>query len=122
MAAAGRTTRRCGSPSASATRPASATRGTFDECRLHSATDLEGTRPAGADAFHHWLSGKELSVARRLPPDAPLLAGDELVGDVLLTFDRLLPLYTCAAGAEPESPVRPEGRFTEADFRRETYL
>jgi hypothetical protein len=97
-------------------------RGAFEACRLHSAAEPGGTCPNQAADFRHWLSGKELSMARRLPPGAPLLAGDELVGDVLLTFDRLLPLFACAAGAEPELPPGQEGRFTEADFRRETHL
>ena len=32
-----------------------------------------------------------------MPADDALLARDELVGEVLLTFDRLLPAYACAA-------------------------
>ncbi len=67
--------------------------------------------------------------AKVLPSDAPLLAGDDLVGDILLTFDRLLPAFACAVSAEPQQLLtrrtgegRPEGPFSAADFQRATHL
>ena len=56
---------------------------------------------AGPDDLRAWAAGKSLVAAKSLPPDHPLLASDELVGDILLTFDRLLPAYACAVQAEP---------------------
>jgi MoxR-like ATPase len=54
---------------------------------------------------------------------------DELVGDILLTFDRLLPLFACAMEPDPYpllarwAGVGAAGdRYTETDFRRATYL
>ena len=99
-------------------------RGAFEECRLHSSACPQGQGAAEGD-FRRWLAGKELVVARSVPPDAALLAGEDLVGDVLLTFDRLLPLYACATAADGWLPApRPDsgGRFIDADFRRETFL
>jgi 5-methylcytosine-specific restriction enzyme B len=100
-------------------------RDTFAGCRLHGAAlHPEGLQPHTADDFRIWLSGKDLAISRALPPDSPLLSGEDLVGDVLLTFDRLLPLYACAAGTavpEPSSWTEP-GRYTEADFIRDTHL
>ena len=65
----------------------------------------------------------------RTAADAPLLAGDELAGEILLTFDRLLPAFACAVEDDPlpflsvpGSATRPASRFTEADFRRATFL
>jgi MoxR-like ATPase len=60
--------------------------------------------------------------------DAALLRSDELVGDILLTFDRLLPLYTCALGPGMHPILArqalPAGAcdYTEADFRRATFV
>jgi hypothetical protein len=87
-------------------------RGAFAECHP-AVTDADGLRA--------WLAGREPTLARTLLPDAPLLSEDELAGDILLTFDRLLPLYAAALSAEPlAAPAAPS--FGEADFRRLTYL
>ena len=107
-------------------------RGAFAEGRLHSATRPEGQPATCADDFQRWLGGRDLALARTLPPDSPVLVGEDLVGDILLTFDRLLPLYACAAGTD--SAVAPfagtrapcprsgERGYDEADFRRDTFL
>src|SRR5204863_9641110 len=67
--------------------------------------------------------------AKRLPADSPLLRRDELVGDILLTFDRLVPAFACAAEADPRPVLArragsPEGAppFDAAAFARETFL
>jgi hypothetical protein len=103
-------------------------RGAFEECRLHSSEHAAGFKPAILDDFRHWLAGKELVVARSLPTDSPLLTGEDLVGDVLLTFDRLVPLYACTIGDEAGLPPLPSAggssrsSYTDADFRRDTFL
>src|SRR5207253_94680 len=50
-------------------------------------------------------------------------------GEVLLTFARLLPLFACAVEEDPQPILarragadREGGRYTEADFRRATFL
>ena len=69
-------------------------------CRFGRADDGGDARTAsprpercgrGAEA------GRSFEIAAELPADAPLLGGDELAGDILLTFDRLLPAYACAS-------------------------
>ena len=63
-----------------------------------------------------------------MPADAPLLGGDELAGEILLTFDRLLPAFACAVEDDPlpflagRAGVASGDRFTDADFRRDTFL
>jgi MoxR-like ATPase len=72
--------------------------------------------------------GRCITVARLIPPESPLLRHDDLVGEILLTFERLLPAYACAVetdttrwlnSASERSPVVPVG---DEDFQRETYL
>src|SRR5262249_52391027 len=84
---------------------------------------------AGPDDLRAWAAGKSLVAAKSLPPDHALLASDELVGDVLLTFDRLLPAYACAVQAEPlpflggrTTGEAPAPGLGAADFCRATYL
>jgi MoxR-like ATPase len=57
-----------------------------------------------------------------------LLCGDELVGEILLTFERLLPAYLCAVLPEPEKVLDQHfggpgvGSFTAEDFHAQTHL
>jgi MoxR-like ATPase len=104
--------------------------GAFAECRFGHADDLaDRVTPSGAGDLRAWAAGKTLVAAKTLPAGHPLLATDELVGDILLTFDRLLPAYTCAAETDPQAALarragagRTGERYTEADFRRATFL
>src|SRR5205823_2534525 len=92
----------------------------------------EGVEPAcaldDADDLRAWAQGRSFEIAAELPPDAPLLGGDELAGEILLTFDRLLPAYACAVEDDPlpflaaRAGACEGGRFTDADFRRATHL
>jgi MoxR-like ATPase len=97
--------------------------GAFAECRF-AAEDSATTNPNLAD----WVEGAVVCAAKVLPADAALLKTEELVGDILLTFDRLLPLYACAVLEDPREFLTQRAglaggpRFTEADFCRATYL
>jgi hypothetical protein len=102
--------------------------GALGDCRF-GADDGPPAALAGPDDLRPWAAGKSLVAAKSLPPDHPLLASDELVGDILLTFDRLLPAYACAVQAEPlpflsgrTAGEGPAPRFGSADFCRATYL
>ncbi len=83
---------------------------------------------AGPDDLRAWAAGRSFEIAAELPADAPLLGGDALAGEILLTFDRLLPAFACAV--EDDSlpfligRAGPDAgdRFTDADFRRATFL
>jgi hypothetical protein len=102
--------------------------GALGDCRFSG----DGGTPialGGPDDLRTWAAGKSLLAAKTLPPDHPLLASDELVGDILLTFDRLLPAYACAVQAEPlpflagrTTGESAASRFGAADFCRATYL
>jgi len=107
-----------------------ADRGAPENCcfGLADATALDHSL-SSVGGLRAWAEGKSFEAARSSPVDSPLLTGDDFVGEVLLTFDRLLPLYACAA--EPDAASFLTGRlglatsterFTEADFRRATFL
>jgi uncharacterized protein (DUF2461 family) len=104
-----------------------AERGTTAFCEFSSDADREATVPlACPEDLRAWGSGRSFAAFRRLPPDAPVLQSNELVGEVLLTFDRLVPLYACAvdedAGDFLSRCVHAGEGYTEADFRRDTFL
>jgi hypothetical protein len=104
--------------------------GAYAACRFGHADDLsDATAPASAGDLRAWATGKSLTAARRLAPDDPLLVSDELVGDILLTFDRLLPAYACAVEADPlpllrrrAGPAEKPSGFGDDDFRAATHL
>jgi 5-methylcytosine-specific restriction enzyme B len=104
--------------------------GALAECRFGHAEDLaDAVAPAGAGDLRAWAAGKTLVAARSVPASHPLLTVDELVGDILLTFDRLLPAYACAVTTDPQpllarraGSVRAGELYTDADFRRATFL
>ncbi len=103
--------------------------GALAECRFGATEDLAAAvTPAGPGDLRAWAAGKTLVIAKMVPATSPLLASDELVGDILLTFDRLLPAYVCAVEGDPRPGLKrrmagPAGpAFTDADFRKATYL
>src|SRR5262249_25571680 len=105
-------------------------RGAVGECRFGASEDLSDATPlTGPGDLRAWAGGKSLLAAKVVAADSPLVKTDELVGDILLTFDRLLPAYICAVEAEPHTTLaRGAGddaeipTYGEADFRRDTFL
>ena len=102
--------------------------GALGDCRFGSDDD-PGTTLGAADDLRAWAAGKSLVAAKSLPPEHPLLSSDELVGDILLTFDRLLPAYVCAVQVEPLPFLNDRtagqawpARYSAADFCRAAYL
>ncbi|MDB5312291.1 MAG: hypothetical protein JWO38_6493 [Gemmataceae bacterium] len=104
--------------------------GVFDECRFWAGDDL-GSQVAVRTAadLRQWAANKTLGVGKHIPSDAPLLRRDELVGEILLTFDRLVPAFACAAELDPRPLLsRRAGAtdggppFDRAAFTRETFL
>jgi hypothetical protein len=104
--------------------------GVLAECRF---SDDKDSGPAialtGPEDLQHWASGKSLMVSKAVPAGTSLATACELAGDILLTFDRLLPLYACAVEPDPQTWLarRPgagsEGNsFRPADFCRATFL
>ena len=100
------------------------TREALNACRFGEA---DGP-PDSVAALQTWASGEQLLAARHVPAGSPVLFGDELVGDILLTFDSLVPLYACAAEADAGPLLaRRTGRvadqpYSTADFVAETHL
>jgi hypothetical protein len=104
-------------------------RGALTGCTFGGADSEAGEPPTSVEALQAWAKGKSCAVSTVLAADDQLLVGEGLVGEVLLAFDRLLPLLAAAldddAGpalqrlgvAQPE-----EGAYTTADFLRATYL
>ncbi|MFL5339523.1 MAG: DUF2461 family protein [Gemmataceae bacterium] len=104
-------------------------RGGLECCTFDQSLQLQRPHAVRNDKdLREWAGGKSLVIARRLPPDSPILRRDELVGEILLTFDKLLPAYACAVEADPLPWLRRKGdkvtapSFTERDFESSTHL
>jgi MoxR-like ATPase len=101
--------------------------GAFDACRFGDAEAGPPThRLDTAEDLAAWSRLRSLEASVSLAPDDPLLTRDELAGAVLLTFDRLLPLFVCAA-EEDAGPflagrVGEASAYGEGDFLRATFL
>jgi MoxR-like ATPase len=100
-----------------------------------TVSDTDLTNAAGStlsfDELRAWAASERrtaaapLAVFKTMPASDPLLTSDELVGDILLTFDRLLPLYACAVEANPRPFLgveRAAGGYMDMDFRQATFL
>jgi MoxR-like ATPase len=104
--------------------------GALAECRFGAAESADAAHPISTPTdLAEWAEGRSFEIARVLSADDPLLTTDELVGEILLTFDRLVPAYACATEADalPLLSKRAGGstsgeRFTADDFHRATYL
>jgi 5-methylcytosine-specific restriction protein B len=105
-------------------------RGALHDCRFGPADTSEPERTIGtADSLRVWSEGRSFEVSRSLPAEAALISGDELAGEILLTFDRLLPLYACAVEEDAHAFLvrclggTPAGEpYSESDFQRATLL
>jgi uncharacterized protein (DUF2461 family) len=105
-------------------------RGALSDCRFGPADTSEADGAiAAADDLRTWAEGRSFEVSRTLSAADALLPGDELAGEILLTFDRLLPLYACAAEEDVQAflvrclgGTLPDEPYTEADFQRATLL
>jgi 5-methylcytosine-specific restriction protein B len=105
-------------------------RGALSDCRFGPADTSEPEcNIATAEDLRVWSEGRSFEVSRSLSAEAALLSGDELVGEIILTFDRLLPLYACAVADDVHTfLVRCLGEtldgepYTESDFQRATLL
>ncbi|HEY7425709.1 MAG TPA: DUF2461 family protein [Gemmataceae bacterium] len=105
-------------------------RGALSECRFGPADTNEPDRAITvADDLRTWTEGRSFEVSRTFSADAALLPGDELAGEILLTFDRLLPIYACAIEEDAHAflvrclgGTLPGEPYTETDFQRATLL
>ncbi|HEY7328123.1 MAG TPA: DUF2461 family protein [Gemmataceae bacterium] len=105
-------------------------RGALHDCRFGPADTNEPERTiATAVDLHVWSEERSFEVSRLLSPEDALLSGDELAGEIVLTFDRLLPLYACAIEEDAHAfLVRCLGGtlagepYSESDFQRATLL
>ncbi len=86
--------------------------------RLRTAADLRA-----------WAAGKELAAFHWFPHEAAVLRSDELVGEALILFDRLVPLFAAAVEDDPRRVLRrragaPDGGrgFDRDAFRAATSL
>jgi 5-methylcytosine-specific restriction protein B len=88
---------------------------------VHAVNDAAGLRA--------WAIEKELFAERALPTDHPLLRSDDLVGEILIAFDRLIPLLAAALEDDPRATLARRGGqtptappFDRDAFRRATFL
>jgi 5-methylcytosine-specific restriction protein B len=104
--------------------------GALSHCRFGLA-DLPESQRVIEDAagLSAWSAGRTLEASCSRPANDPLLAGEDLVGEIILAFDRLLPLFAAALEPGPTLPVRcrsdarqPSSGYRESDFLEQTYL
>jgi MoxR-like ATPase len=92
--------------------------------------DVEsGQRIRTAADLREWATGRELVACRRFSSEAAALRSDELVGEALILFDRLVPLFAVAIEDDPRRVLArragtPDGgrEFARAAFRAATSL
>jgi hypothetical protein len=79
-----------------------------------------------AENLRTWARGRTLEASCTCSAGDPRLAGDEILGEIILAFDRLLPLYAAALEGSVDGGVAQAAAsstgFTEADFQRQTFL
>jgi uncharacterized protein (DUF2461 family) len=105
-------------------------RGALSECRFGSTDRTEAAAAiTSPEDLRAWAEGRSFEIACTRPAESALLSGDELAGEILLTFDRLLPIYACAIEEDAHAfLVRCLGGvvsgepYGEADFQRATLL
>jgi MoxR-like ATPase/uncharacterized protein (DUF2461 family) len=102
--------------------------GALEACRFGLADLPESRRKVQAPAdLTAWCAGRSLEASCQRPANDPLLAGEDLVGEIILAFDRLLPLYAAAVDGEDRlprpTPAEAGGpRYAEDDFYQQTFL
>lgn len=105
--------------------------GTLEKCRFGQRDDLGDAQFLQSPAdLRAWAGGKTLVAGRLLPAETASLRSDELVGEILLTWDQLLPPYLCAVHADPlpllqrraGQPGGVSSGGTESDFLIATHL
>jgi hypothetical protein len=98
----------------------------FGEFQFWTADDFSTQKLVRSPAeLREWANGKSLAVGKWLPADSPLLRSDELVGEVMLAFDRLVPLFACATGTVAgvlPAPVLPPSVPPQSDAFGESLL
>jgi MoxR-like ATPase len=67
----------------------------------HSEDLSDAIIPTGPAELRDWAAGKSPVAGKCLSADDPLLTSDDLVGEIILTYDRLVPAYACAVADDP---------------------
>jgi uncharacterized protein (DUF2461 family) len=98
-------------------------------CRFgESSPGASDSVVSAPDDLRAWASARELIVRKHVEAGSPLLSSEEFVGDVLLTFDSLLPLFACATLDDPAKflvkPAATSMNYSTGvdEFLRATYL
>src|SRR5262249_45756169 len=102
----------------------------LEEVRFWAGDDLVTEVPVKSAAdLRGWAANKTIAAGVHRDPADPALRGDALPGGVPLTSARLLPLFVCAAEADPRPLLvrragNPEGPppYDPTAFHRETFL
>jgi 5-methylcytosine-specific restriction enzyme B len=80
--------------------------GALGHCRFGLADLPESHREIDdSSGLRAWSAGRTLEASCGRPANDPLLAGEELVGEIILAFDRLLPLFAASMEPGPALPA-----------------
>jgi hypothetical protein len=104
--------------------------GAVADCRFGSDDEPATARTLTCPGdLRDWATGKSLTAFKTVAATDPLVQAEELAGEILLTFDRLLPAYVCAVAEEPQPILASRagkfasgGGFSESDFCGQTFL
>ncbi len=100
--------------------------GALASCRFGLADVPESLQPiSDAEQLLAWARGRTQEVSCNRAAGDPLATSPELAGEILLAFDRLLPLFGLCMGADVppgEAASAAEECFGDGDFCRHTYL
>lgn len=104
--------------------------GGLARCRFWVGDELDGEVPIQSAAdLRAWAVNKTIAAGVLFDAADPVLRGDDLPGEVLLTFDRLVPLFASAAEQDPRPLLArsagnavPPCAYDAAAFHRETFL
>jgi MoxR-like ATPase len=103
-------------------------RGALEECCFGPADGGESSSPRTPADLRAWATGRSFEIGCARSADEVACSGEDLAGDILLTFDRLVPAYACAIldDAGPFLATCTGGaaspRYNEADFLAQTHL
>jgi 5-methylcytosine-specific restriction enzyme B len=92
-------------------------------CRF-LADDGQSIAIESAADLRKWATSKTPVAERLIPHDDPVVRSDDLVGNIILIFDRLLPAYHCAVDEDPNRALGPSPApaFDAKQFYAATYL
>lgn len=94
-------------------------RGALEHCQLYDNDSWK--QWDNIEELVNWCGQSQAMIGRCIPFDSTLLFDDELVGEIILTFDRVLPLFAALNASSRSLHSQNRGLFSVEDFRSVTF-